>query len=223
MRGVISGCGSNRGRRLLRTLAVAGISVGAAVVLGPTAGAAVVLGPTTVATTSAASGSCPWVDSTAPIYQRVEEVMARMSEGAEIAVVDGRRRAPATAWATRRRYPSFASPTQSQTGRRASGTARQASPKWLHPSQPRPRGTPAWSSSTGPWSAEQAGQGAQRRPGADHQHRARPALGPGLRELRRGPLPQRPDGGRLHPGRTEPGGDGPGQAFRRLQPGDRPQ
>jgi beta-glucosidase len=65
------------------------MSVGTAVALGPTAGAAVVLGPTTGATTSAASTSCPWVGSTAPISQRVEEVMANMTLSNEEDLVYG--------------------------------------------------------------------------------------------------------------------------------------
>ena len=66
-------------------------------------------------------------------------------------------------------------------------------------------------------------QGRRREPGPDREHRPRPALGPGLRELRRRPLPGRPDRGRVHRRGTEPGRHVPGQALRRLQPGDQPE
>src|SRR5487761_1171834 len=81
MQRVYSGCGSVRGRRLPRAavMAVAGMTVGAVVVVGPTTGAA----------TGAASSSCPWVGSTAPTYQRVEEVMANMTLSNEEDLVYG--------------------------------------------------------------------------------------------------------------------------------------
>ena len=77
MQGVFSCCGSAGGRRLLRAAAMA--------VAGMTAGAAVVVGPTT----GAASSSCPWIGSTAPTYQRVEEVMANMTLANEEDLVYG--------------------------------------------------------------------------------------------------------------------------------------
>src|SRR5487761_1339859 len=77
MQGVFSCCGSAGGRRLLRAAAMA--------VAGMTAGAAVVVGPTT----GAASSSCPWIGSTAPTHQRVEEVMANMTLANEEDLVYG--------------------------------------------------------------------------------------------------------------------------------------
>src|SRR5487761_1158539 len=77
MQGVFSCCGSAGGRRLLRAAAMA--------VAGMTAGAAGGGG----ATTGAASSSCPWIGSTAPTYQRVEEVMANMTLANEEDLVYG--------------------------------------------------------------------------------------------------------------------------------------
>ena len=68
-----------------------------------------------------------------------------------------------------------------------------------------------------------ARQGRRREPGPDGEHRPRPALGPGLRELRRGPLPGRADRGRLHRRGAEPGRAVPGEALRRVQPGNQPE
>ena len=53
--------------------------------------------------------------------------------------------------------------------------------------------------------AEQAAKGANDRARPDHQHRARPALGPRLRDLRRGPVPERAARRRRHPGRAGQG------------------
>ena len=66
-------------------------------------------------------------------------------------------------------------------------------------------------------------QGRGREPRPHREHRPRPALGAGVRELRRGPVPGRPDRRRVHRRRAEPGCDVPGQALRGLQPGDQPQ
>ena len=50
--------------------------------------------------------------------------------------------------------------------------------------------------------AEQAAKGTHDRPRPDHQHRARPALGPGVRVDRRGPVPERAARRGRHPGRA---------------------
>src|SRR5579859_1598009 len=67
------------------------------------------------------------------------------------------------------------------------------------------------------------GQGQHGRPRPDHQHRARPALGPGLRVDRRGSVPGRDAGRRRDSGRPVHRDHGAGQALRGLQPGDQPQ
>ena len=68
-----------------------------------------------------------------------------------------------------------------------------------------------------------AGQGGHGRPGADGEHRPRPALGTVVRGLHRGPVPELRAGGRRRRRGAEPGRDGADQAPRRLQPGDEPQ
>ena len=67
------------------------------------------------------------------------------------------------------------------------------------------------------------GQGRQRQPGAHGEHRPGPALGPVVRGLHRGPVPQPADRRQRDRGRAEPARARPGEALRRLQPGDEPQ
>ncbi len=67
------------------------------------------------------------------------------------------------------------------------------------------------------------GQGRGGQPGPDGQHRPRPALGPLVRVVHRGPLPERGPGRVRDRRRAEHRRDVAGQALRRLQPGDQPQ
>ena len=71
--------------------------------------------------------------------------------------------------------------------------------------------------------AEFAGKGVEHLARPDNQPGARPALGPDLRDLRRGPVPGRPDHLGRGRGPAEPGRDGRRQARRRLRPGAVPQ
>jgi beta-glucosidase len=48
-----------------------------------------VAGPATIAGSPAAAASCPWVGSSAPVPQLVEEVMAQMTEAQELELVEG--------------------------------------------------------------------------------------------------------------------------------------
>jgi beta-glucosidase len=90
MQGVRAGRSSSVRRMLSRAtaVAVAGITVGAAALIAPTTA----LGSGGVASggvASAATSACPWVGSTAPTYQRVEQVMANMTLSQEEDLVYG--------------------------------------------------------------------------------------------------------------------------------------
>ena len=80
-----------RGQRYCRQL----VAVAAAVALGglmavPASAQARTTGGTSVAGRQAArGGSCPWVTSTAPISQRVAQLMGQMSVSQEISMVEG--------------------------------------------------------------------------------------------------------------------------------------
>jgi beta-glucosidase len=76
-------CGRYRQRRLATAVAAVALS---GLVAGPAAAAT---GNTEATARAAASSSCPWVTSTAPISQRVAQLMSSMSLSQEISMVEG--------------------------------------------------------------------------------------------------------------------------------------
>ena len=81
---VLLGRGTHHKRRVVTTIAAVAL---AGVIVVPAA-AAQTAGASAV-TQRAASGSCPWVTSTAPISQRVAQLMGQMSLSQKISMVEG--------------------------------------------------------------------------------------------------------------------------------------
>ena len=181
---------------------------------------------------SAQAQSCPWLNSSQPIAQRVAELMSQMtvadedlrrrgsrhgqraahSGGQSVRVLDAGHRVAV--------HPS------ARRGGRARGRRRR--PQRRHPAARRrgPRGHVR--SVAGP--AVRPGdrlrgvrQGRGGQPRADDQHRPRPAVGPVVRGVHRGPVPERVAGHERDRRRAEHRRDVAGQALRGLQPGDQPQ
>ena len=71
--------------------------------------------------------------------------------------------------------------------------------------------------------SEEWGKGADVNLGPTDQHRPRPPVGTLVRDLHRGSVPERVAGDERDRRRPEHRRDVPGQALRRLQPGDQPQ
>src|SRR5215471_14076132 len=78
---VLLGLGSHRKRRVVTAV----VAVGLAGLIGVPAAAA----QTSAAAPRAPGGSCPWVTSTAPIAQRVAQLMGQMSLSQKISMVEG--------------------------------------------------------------------------------------------------------------------------------------
>jgi beta-glucosidase len=83
IRRIRSACGGSRQRRLVTAVAAVALS---GMIAGPAAAAT---GNTETTARAVASSSCPWVTSTAPISQRVAQLMSSMSLSQEISMVEG--------------------------------------------------------------------------------------------------------------------------------------
>ncbi len=86
VRRILSSWGKHRRRRLV-TAAVVTVAVSGLVAVP--AAAAQAAGTAAAGVPGAATGSCPWVTSTAPISQRVAQLMSQMSLSNEISMVEG--------------------------------------------------------------------------------------------------------------------------------------
>ena len=197
--------------------------VKAAVVALATVSASFVANYSAAPPAAAANAACPWVDSTAPIPQRVSQLLAKMSVSQEVSMLTGVGGSSYVGFTPA--IGSLCIPTinlqDGPAGRRRRLDRRHpAARAGLRRRHLRHLGR----AGLRPGDRRRAGrEGQHGRPRPDHQHRPRPALGPRLRVGRRGPVPQRHARRRRHPRRAVDRDDGPGQAPGRLQPGDQPQ
>ena len=175
---------------------------------------------------SAASAACPWVGSQAPISARVADVIDHMSLDDEITMVEGHGTAPPNPYVFY--MPGIPDLCIPQLGEEdgPAGVADQLTNVTQLPAGVGARrhlqpvaGAPVRSGHR--QRGVRQGRGGQ--PGPDGQHRPRPPLGPLVRDLHRGPVPQQRPHRLRDQGRPEHRRDVAGQALRRLQPGDQPQ
>ncbi len=188
-----------------------------------TAAALLVLSGLTVDVGPARAADNPWTDPSQPPSQRADELLAAMTQ-AEKLDHDARRKLLRLRRCVNANTRLGIPPIHLQDGPVGVGDGLTGVTQLPAPVA----GAATWDTAAD--AAVRAGarrravgQGHQRRARPDHQHRPRPALGPGVRVVRRGPVPDRAGRRRRHPGHPEPGPDGAGQALRRLQPGDQPQ
>ena len=153
------------------------------------------LAPAAVAPSASASPSCPWLNQSLPVGQRLQMLMSQMTLADKINMVTGagfsepyvfyisgdpepvypadrRGGRPARRW----RRPHRRDP---DAGRRVAGGHLRPVARAAVRSGGRVRG---------------ARQGSDGQPRANREHRPRPALGQVIRGVHRGPVPQRQDG-----------------------------
>ena len=164
-------------RRLPVTLAVVVATVGGLAVSLPAQAA------------SAANPACPWVGQHASPEQRAAEVLAQMTMAEKITMVHGD-----SYVALRGSDPGHRRPVRARVEPGGRPRRRRRRHDRRDPAARAGRRGRQLGSVAGPAVRRRdrkraVGQGRQRRPRADGEHRPRPALGPRVRVLRRGPLP----------------------------------
>ena len=223
---------SNRGSRtkrlpgmaaaaFLAVLLPAGLATAASASAGSaSAGSA----PARVAARASAPASCPWLNQSLPVSQRLKLLMAKMTLADKINMVTGA--------GTSQPYvfyisaiPSLCIPAMGEedgpvgVGDGLTGVTQLPSAVSLAATWDRALASPVREGRR----VGGARQGRHGQPGPDREHRPRPALGAVVRGLHRGPVPQRGANRVGHRRGAEPGRDVPGQALRRVQPGDQPE
>ena len=182
------------------------------------------LAPAAVAPSASASPSCPWLNESLPVGQRLQMLMSQMTLADKINMVTGAGFSEPYVFYISG-IPSLCIPAMGAGGRPAR--------RWRRSHRRDPdagcrvagghlRSVARAAVRTG-GRVRGARQGSDGQPRADREHRPRPALGQVIRGVHRGSVPQRQDGGVRDRRSAEPGRDVAGQAPRRLQPGDQPQ
>ena len=218
-RRVLSSYGVHRERRLVTAVVAVAL---AGLIAVPAAAAQTAR--TSGTSAPAGKNSCPWVTSTAPISQRVAQLMGSMSLSQKISMVEGH--------GTSNPYV-FYTPAISSLCIPAFGL--EDGPAGVADGLTGVTQLPAGVALAATWDPSLAQsvrpgdrrrgvrQGRQRQPRPDREHRPGPALGPVVRGAERGPVPQLRPGRPRDRRRAGPGRDVAGQALRRVQPGDLPQ
>ena len=194
--------------------------------IGAVALAALFAVPATAAASHAAtSTSCPWVTSTAPIAQRVAQLMSQMTLADKITMVEGH----GTSQPVRVLHPR--DPVAVHPGGGPGRRPGRASPTGMTGVTQLPAGVSlaaTWDPSLAQQygqviGAEEYGKGASANLGPTVNIDRDPRWGRSFEALYRGPVPERLPRRPRDRRRAEPGRGVPGQALRRLQPGDVPQ
>ncbi len=164
--------------------------------------------PVTGGNGNGGNGVCPWVGSTAPVAQRVQQVLNTMDQSEELTLVAGDGTSnyighvpgiPNLCITQMNMEDGPSGVGDGNGGVTAFPDGESAAATW-DPALIQQEGTAK--------GAEFAGKGVEHLARPDDQPGARPALGPDLRDLRRGPLPGGPDHLGRGEGLAEPGRDG---------------
>ena len=194
-------------RRIRRLAALAALAFALVLTLPLTAFAATVAGASRAgAAATAASPSCPWLNQSLPVDQRVQMLLAQMSLADKINMVTGAGFSEPYVFYISA-IPSLCVPAIGEedgpvgVGDGLTGVTQMPAAVSLAATFDTSLAT-QYGQVVG---SEERGKGAMVEPGPDGEHRPRPALGAVVRGLHRGPVPERGHGNRGYQRGAEPG------------------